>query len=472
MTTFIIISCVFRDIYSSKLGNKARDFITESIQDRYDEGKRKLTLLTAEHHQTNFEQTVLKGLRAAPTNNFEKEFPNNKYLQNAHYIKSLLDEKIKENQITVNDFVIWIFEKVVLTVITCPSQDRAIQIFNVLNDRGMALSSIDILKSSLMQKLDGIEDRNSFKATWTKFSENLKFRNFDLDGMLNSYLYYRISTNPKQRLDKELLDVFKKEDKDDALAIIQNISEFSLAYIEILTTEDKSIYCLRYLKHEIYWRSILSTALFSKYPDLEKLKSLLVAYYYQNWIAGATVARIKQTSFNILKLVKAKESIDEIKSEMQDSLKKYSTTKSFKEEIEGNLVYGRRWDRAVLLLIEYFSSDESKQSFISIGNKLHLEHVLPQTPTDEWKKIFSDEELKMWTDSLANLTLLSMKKNVQAQNNTFREKIEIYKNKDNVRTSFLITQDIIESNKWEVADLERRKESLLGKVMKKLDLFS
>jgi hypothetical protein len=57
------------------------------------------------------------------------------------------------------------------------------------------------------------------------------------------------------------LAVFGKERKT-SLEIVKEISDFSEAYIKTLTAEDKHLYCLRYLKHKIYWSSILSTALF------------------------------------------------------------------------------------------------------------------------------------------------------------------------------------------------------------------
>lgn len=469
-TTFTILACVFRDLYFNKLNDRAKDYIKGSIQDKYEENKRKLKFLTNEKYQIDFEETVLKQINFQSTKQVEKDFKDNRYLHNAHYLRDFITEKVKEHSIDINDFVIWFYENTVLTVITCPSQDSAIQIFNVLNDRGMPLSSIDILKSSLMQKLTSKEDRKAFKTTWEEISSNLKFANLDLDGMLNTYLYYKITTNPKSRLDKELSSIFEKE-KKYSLEIIKEISDFSKAYIKLITMEDKYIYSLRYLRHKIYWNSILTTAIFVKYNDFDKLKQLLVAYYYQNWVAGATVARIKQTSYNILKLVKTNQSIQDIKNEMKSNLDKYSTTKTFKDEIEGSWVYGRKWDKAILLLIEYFSSDENKINYISINNKLHLEHILPQTPTKYWKDIFTEDEIEDWTNALANLTLLSMKKNIQAQNFSFKEKKEAYQNKNNVVSSFLITQDILKSNKWDVKELEKREEVLLKKVYEKLDLF-
>ena len=466
ITTFTIMSCVFRDLYLSNLNLKAKDFINHSIQDKYELNKRKLKFLTNEQHQNDFEQTVLKGIDFEDKKNLNK----NKYLQNAHYIKSFIQEKIHENEIEVNDFIIWFYENVVLTVITCPSQDSAIKIFNVLNDRGMPLSSIDILKSTLMQMLDGKEDRKAFQTQWDSINSNLKFSNFDLDSVLNAYLYYKLASNPKSRLDKELKIIFKKED-NDALEIIQEISAFSEAYVATLVEENKYIYCLKYLKHRIYWISILSTANFKNYPETEELKKLLVAYYYQNWVAGATVARIKQTSFNILKLIKSGSSIEKVSIEIQESLKMYSTTKTFKEELGGSRVYGRKWDKAILLLVEYFSTDDSKQSFIPIGSKLHLEHVLPQKPNEDWKGIFTKGESDKWVDSLANLTLLSMRKNIQAKNYSFAKKIKAYQNLDNVVSPFLITQNIIGRNKWDVEELEKRTEYLNSRLMDKLDIF-
>lgn len=465
ITTFTIIFCVLRDVYRLELGEKSTNYVNESIHDRHNASQKKLRLLTSEKSQSDFQTTVLDKL------DFDNTKRNaNKYIQNAFFVKEFMKEIFVDRGIKIDQFVEWMFEKVVLTVIICPSEDSAIQIFNVLNTRGMPLSPIDILKSSLMQKLSKGEERTTFQAKWNDIDSNLKFAKFNFDDVLNAYLYCKISSNPKSRLDKELLKVFKEKNINSIYAV-QEISNFADVYIKAVKEDDKNLYCLRYLRHKIYWSSILSTALFVDYPNYGELRSLLLAYYYQNWIAGATVARIKQTSFNILKLINKKESIDAVKSEMKKNLDEYSTTTKFKEELSSSHVYGRKWSRAILLLIEYFSSDNSNQTFIRIGRKLHLEHILPQTPTTEWKNAFDIEDIEKWTNSLANLTLLSMKKNIQAKNHSFKDKCEIYENKNNVVTSYVITQGVIKCDKWDVPELEKRKDRLIGTVMKNLDLF-
>jgi uncharacterized protein with ParB-like and HNH nuclease domain len=275
ITTFTIIACVFRDLYKDILGKKALKYISNSIQDEYEESKRKLRFLTNEKYQVDFESDVLKEINFIDFKNIEREFKTKKYLANAHYVNQFFTEKVQTEELNVEDFIIWFYENVVLAVITCPSQDSAIQIFNVLNDRGMPLSSIDILKSSLMVKLSSKEDMNAFKSKWENVISNLKFAELDIDSMLNTYLYYKLASNPKNRLDKELLDIFKKEGKD-SLEIIKEISDFSDAYIELYSLQNKYIFCLKYLRHKIYWNAIITTALFENYQDIQELTRLLV----------------------------------------------------------------------------------------------------------------------------------------------------------------------------------------------------
>lgn len=475
VTTFTILACVIRDLYYDILDEKQKDYIKLSIQDKYENTKRKLKFLTNDKYQLDFEETVLKKINfVSNKNDYEKDFPKNRYLQNAHFIRDNIKENFVNFNIDVNKFVIWLYEKVVLTTILCPNADSAIRIFNVLNDRGMPLSPIDILKSSLMQRILNEEDKNTFKVSWEAIITKLEFDDIAFEDMLNSYLYYKLGDNPSVRIDTELMDIFKKENKlENPLEIISEIKKFSDSYIEILTLKNKYIFCLKYLKHRIYWTSILASAKFVKYKDFDKLIKYLMAYYYQNWIAGKTVANIKQTSFNIIKSIKKDDNIDEIIKLMQENLKKYETTNMFENELNINNHYERNWAKPLLILVEYFWTDSQneQQSFIPLSSKLHLEHILPQTTNEFWNNIFTIEQREIWTNSLANLVLLSLRKNIQAQNYDFNSKKEAYFNNDNVATSFHTTRDIKEICEWNEKELKLRKDKLVNKINEIINIF-
>lgn len=272
-----------------------------------------------------------------------------------------------------------------------------------------------------------------------------------------------------------MLKIFADQ-KVTPLEAIYEIDKFSQAYLEMINAEDKYIYCLKYLRHRIYWHSIITTAIYTNYPYIQELKKVLVAFYYQNWIAGATIARIKQTSFNILKLVKEQKEIKDIKNECLKNLKSYNTVDTFETELKSPYVYGKSWDRATLLLLEYISQDSSSQKFIPLNSNLQIEHILPKTITKDniiWEKYFPDKEKReLLTNSIGNLTLLSMRKNVQACNYSYEEKKKAYKNKDNVITSFVITQNLlIEYPEWTPTALSDRATNMIQQLKAFLNIF-
>jgi len=64
-----------------------------------------------------------------------------------------------------------------------------------------------------------------------------------------------------------------------------------------------------------------------------------------------------------------------------------------------------------------------------------------------------------------------MRKNIQASNYSFIEKKDAYNNADNVVTSFLTTQRVIQSEIWDEHALSQRKEFLIDRIMKQLNIF-
>lgn len=466
LTTFTILFCVLRDFYEYCIDKKYKRLINEAIVDKDTDEKKKLKLLTDETKQNEFLQTVLTKI------NFEDKIDkNNKYLQNALILKKDIDEQKND----LGFFVEWMFEKVVLATIECFNQDTAIQIFNVLNDRGMDLTSADIIKSSLMIHLD-TEEKNVFKKDWDAIKGKLDYKEKDKDrdkefvALFTTYLYYRTTTNPQTFLHKELLGNLEQEKKPiDSLKVIRDIKNFSESFVKVKKSENIKVYCLRYLRHEVYWTSILCTALHKNYEHYDELVKVITAYYYQNWIAGHTLSRIKQTSFNILKSVKENKTIEKIKEEIKRNLG--NTTHEYKRALESPDFYSKTWAKPILFFIEYHSKDGSHQNFIRWDEKNHIEHIFPQNPDNNWDD-FSQEDKDKYTDCLGNLTPLSGRKNIQASNSSFSKKKEIYKSKDGVMTSFRLTQDVFDQNdSWTPEKIEARQKKMISKINENIDIF-
>lgn len=473
-TTFIIFLCVLRSLYDGQLTERNKNNINEAIHDRYEDSKFRLRFRTDDKNENDYEQSIVK-VRiefddSIKVNQVEKKIKDNKYLQNAYFIKYFFENiNSRPEDLDINDFVEFLMYKVVFTVIKSKDMSNAIRIFNVLNDRGMPLSPIDILKSGLMMDL-GIEDRKTFKAKWDSVNEKVEHR-FDFEDMLQSYLYYKISSNPQKRIDEELLEIYKRE-KIDSLTAINEISKFADSYIEVMEARDKYVYALKYLRHRIYWISILVTAKYLNYSDFDLLEKYLVAYYYQNWLAGATIARIKQTSFNVISKIKQNDSIEDIKFLFVDNLKKYRTTQDYIANLKSENVYQFTWCKSVLFIYEYFLTDNDNINFLPLDKNIWIEHILPETIKDDspWRKDFTQEEIDSLTHCIGNLTPLSLRKNIQAQNYTFEKKKEAYGKKDNIVTSFYITQQVLQKNKWTPVEINEREQEILDRMKKVFEL--
>ena len=97
---------------------------------------------------------------------------------------------------------------------------------------------------------------------------------------------------------------------------------------------------------------------------------------------------------------------------------------------------------------------------------LSVEHVLLQTPEEGsvWLDWFPDpEQREMWTHRLANLVLLSRRKNAQAQNFDFERKKNEYFQRNGV-AAFAITSQVLNKQHWTPDALAERQQELTGRL--------
>ena len=351
----------------------------------------------------------------------------------------------------------------------------------------MDLTSSDLIKSFLLQKIedkyrdeendtDRKDEEDQFISEWRKAENILLDTDLSMNDMFIVYEYYLLAQNPKKSLSDELQDLFKDE---DANTILHDFVEFSETYRDYVhNKDDRLVYSFWYLRWSVYWKSILLASLHNNYGKHEELLFVLRRFYYLYWIAGKTLSKVKQLSFNIIKWVKENKSIEFIEDEINKKLESDNIIAQAKENLSSEDIYNTAWSKPLLLLIEYSITDDSKLSFIELTNDLHLEHVLPKKykTWDEWNYI-SDEISNDWLNSAGNLTLLSGKKNIEASNNPFEQKINIYKgkgkyqDKDTSITAFEMTKQIVSdfeqnkySKKWTEQAMQDRYDWFCKKV--------
>lgn len=417
----------------------------------------RLRLYTHESHQNDFNNYILSNSDFS-----ELPKPSKKEIQNApkfRFINTALIfyDKLKlMNEEDVGNFINYLFNQVKIIKITCSDRAFAIKLFQVLNDRGLDLSAADLIKSILLSSLKDDINHGSFVADWQASEQLTENLDVNLTDLFTFYEYYLLGKNPKKSLVDELETAFQGK---DANTIIRDFKSFIITYDNEIYNKkyDKVIYSFKYLTWTAYWKTILLTALHSNYPDTEKLKKSLNRFYYLNWISGRTLSAIKQTSFNIISAVKEKKTITEIDSIFETKLKSDKVIEAVLRNLAGN-IYFEPWVKPLFILVEYKQTDTSFPTWIEWNRELQLEHIMPQTFSNknEWNHINVDIG-NSYLHTAGNLTLLSSKKNIEAQNYSFEDKINIYQglgkeqNKADGITSFRICQKIVDeytSNKY------------------------
>ncbi|WQU07077.1 DUF262 domain-containing protein [Helicobacter pylori] len=479
LSTFILLAKVLAALYSERLTEESKDYLKESLITKYGK-KDRLNFNAMGFNSKKDFQYALTSFNDAPVSNAK-----NNYLKNAICLKNYLRKKEIED---INDFIEWLYFKVVFITITCPDADKALRIFNVLNARGLALNATDIFKGELLKHAKEHE-REEFVSRWNDLYQKCSDNDLKIETLFSWYLTYLNPVTSKEKTEKRLVTWFNKLNKTP-LEYLKGVEDFYNAYCEVLEMQDRYAYLLSYVASD-YWRVVLCTSLLHHYSDqdIEALKELLVKFYYQNWVAGRTNSKIEQTCCNIINALKEKKSIENIASIVKKYLDNNNVTQHFKENLEDDHLYTKfyfingktakknSWLKPILILVEYFMSDNANPAYIKMDDDLHVERILPENPdpSSQWVKDFSEEERGLYTHSLANLTLLGGKKNTKALsqvlNQDFKEKKEIYMGKtialDNKKTFKVMNcydmtkNDVCRYTEWTPKSLEKRKEELI-----------
>ncbi|GAA9371989.1 DUF262 domain-containing protein [Helicobacter pylori] len=488
LSTFILLAKVLVTLYDKDLipGSTIRGFLEKSLGDTDGEKRKRLDFNTMGSNAKKDFQDALKFFDDLDANNGKDSTKvKNNYLKNAICLKNYLEKKeIKD----INDFIKWLYHKVMFIKTTCPNISMALRIFSVLNARGLPLHAIDVFKVELLKKLAKEKDQEEFVSRWNalrqkcldneskfpKRKENKREKNA-AEILFSWYLTYLNPVTGRKSMEERLADQFEKLDKTP-LEYLKSVEDFYNAYCKVSEMQDRHAHLLSYVAADS-WRVILCTSLLHGYnnQEIEDLKELLVKFYYQNWVAEQTEPK-KQTNCNIIKALKEKQSVENIASIIKEYLDENKIMKTFNESLRDNLdkklSTKNSWVKPILILVEYFISDDPRPKRIQ-KDDYHIEHILPQNPdpSSQWMKDFSEEERGLYTHSLANLTLLGGEKNTTASNRDFKDKKKIYMGEEirlnkkrtfKMMTCYNITKDIAyRYTEWTPKSLEKRKEELI-----------
>ncbi len=337
LSTFILLAKVLADLYNDCLSDpKNLERLQEGWKDRHTERKRLSFNTIGSNAEYDFQDALEHFNDSQASKNKNNK---NNYLKNAVCLKDYLRKKEIKN---INDFIEWLYSNVKFITIICPSIDKALRIFNVLNARGLPLNATGIFKGELLKELAKEEDQKKLVSRWNALSQKCSDNDLTMETLFSWYLTYLDPVTSRGKMEKELVTWFNILNKPP-LEYLKGVEDFYNAYCEVLEMQDWHAHLLSY-KDDDHLCVMLCASLLHRYSEseIEALKELLVKFYYQDWVAGQTRSTRSQTCCNIIIALKEKKSVENIASIV---VKKYLDDKNITQRFRDNLKDSKLYEK-------------------------------------------------------------------------------------------------------------------------------
>ena len=360
-----------------------------------------------------------------------------------------------------------------LVVISTPDLEAAYRIFSVLNNRGLDLAPIDIIKAEILgsiRRICGKEQAHSYSKKWSEIERQLGRDAFgDLFGHIRSIYAKKKQKftlvkefqehvteykNPIDLIDKvikpysEVWD-FVRDSDFEATEYAETINDY-LSWLNRVDFKDWVPPALVYFKRFRQQPKLLNDF----FQSLERLTYFLlvtkVGINERIETYAALTKEIEPETF--------KGDLAELATLALTDAQKRKFVAALDGDIYDDLPKARM---ALVLRLESLV----RAPGVQLQNAVSLEHVLPQSPPDgsDWLQWFSGEnEREVWTHRLANLVPLDRNKNSSARNYDFAKKKDVYFKGKGTASPFTLTQDVRTENTWTPAILAERQKRLVG----------
>jgi hypothetical protein len=353
-----------------------------------------------------------------------------------------------------------------LVVVSTPDFASAYRIFTVLNNRGLNLTHADILKAELIGRVQE-SAQSDYSRKWED-AEDLLGRDGFQDLFSHIRMLYR-KTKLAGTVLQEFRDFILKDNVNAAKFIDEVVLTYADAY-EVVTTAsylsatgaDAVNALLRWLNKidNVDWIPPAIWYLSRNLNDDASLRKFLADL--ERLAAGQMILRcnINERITRYARLL----------TSLENGLDLYSPdsplqlTDAEKSDIatilNGNLYFEAKTRLYVLLRLDLvLAQGQAEYNYSTIT----VEHVLPQTPAADsvWVKWFPSEEIRdKYTQRIANLVLLTRKKNSEAQNYDFEDKKQKYFSSPKGVSTFALTSQVLNSHEWTPLLLDTRQTAL------------
>ncbi len=441
LTTLSLLFLVLRDLVKTtepKLASKINKFLVNS--DEEGEGDVYFKLLpTNKYGDRQAYQGII--LDENP-NQIESGIP-----KAYDYFYHKIESKLKEGELDIGTFFTVLQNSFQVVFIELNKDESPYHIFESINAKGKPLTQADLVRNYMAMMLPTFQQENAFTKYWEKVELLLQEKRIvskSRMGELTAFIRHYLAMQTRNLCDESHIyerfrDYCKKLDDQEFVLEIANLLKFAEYYNKLLRPEnevnqDIKTALIRLNTLDISTAYPFLLVLYNEYNSqnidreefIESLNSL-ENYLVRRYICGKQTNHLNKMFPSIWKdIALIKDEYEEIT--LPEALQKVLITKQYpnnndvRQSINSRQLYEKN-NQKLYLVIDTINRYLSKGTggFTVLDQNPTIEHILPQTPSEDWENELGDElkQVRDYLHTLGNLTLVTSEWNSQLSNSAF-----------------------------------------------------
>jgi Protein of unknown function (DUF1524) len=343
-----------------------------------------------------------------------------------------------------------------VVAVSSTDEDNSASVFETLNDRGIGLSTPDLLRNLVLRRTPDEETRNRVVAAWEAvlaINEEASVEEF-----LRHYWVSHRGDVKARKLYRELKDTIQEENIQ-SLQLSLDLAETAPLYRDLVRAREedpelrRQLGAIRALAAKALYPVLLAgyAAASDEEDGKEKLrvlaKALVTMFVRYNVIGGRETTVMESTAYGIAAELRRSKEFDAAVAALAALA---PDAADFVARFQTRSVSRIATARYLLREIEH-AKRKTQELEISGTDRVHVEHIYPQTPDGErWPNHAAV------VNRLGNLTLLSRRLNTSIKNADFATK----KEKGYAGSDILMTQELLALDAWNSAAIDERQSGL------------
>lgn len=439
---------------------------------------------------------------------------NRRIYKSFKYFNKCIDEYINENLHEKNNEISLLldlkdkFNEAIIVGIEVDSHKDAYMLFESLNNRGIPLSAVDLIKNTLISSSESSNKSDECYEEWKtalgyltdEYSTQERFFRQYYNAFREELNQPFIGDNPTKKYPlaylatrTTLLDIYEKLIKNDFNTFLENLVKEAKIYSIIINNSDEDrIYKDKLLDLEriqgapsyillLYILTEQKRLNISDEQILYLVKLLITFFVRRNITDIPNTRNLNKIFMDIIENIKKMQG-EEVCTYIKNNLRGVSASDElFEQKLRGNL-YDENPEATRFILCSIEALHQTKEIYTDLWSRDNsnkyiwtIEHIFPegQNIPQSWVDMIANgdknkanEYLQNYVHTLGNLTITGYNQNLS--NMSFIDKRDrVNKEGKNIgyKNGLFLNEDVVNEDNWTIDKIEKRTEKMINILM-------